>query len=113
MKENNILSKLKEDYTLRNGLRKKGYDVPDALDAEIERYEREYISMVVMPTLKETAEKMLAPLECETYISIIKNWNGELTITDEYDHSDVICGGMFQNIPVTTEEDAIDEVKPK
>lgn len=85
MEINEVLKTLKDDYELRNRLRRKNLLVQEELEDEIDDLEQSYITTCVMPQLKSFAQDLLKDLECETYLSILKDADGSIRISNEYD----------------------------
>lgn len=80
-----VLKTLKEDYALRNSLRRKNLLVQEELEDEIDDLEQSYITTCLMPKLEAYAQELLKDLECETYLSVMKDVNGDIRVSNEYD----------------------------
>lgn len=80
-----VLKTLKEDYALRNSLRRKNLLVQEELEDEIDDLEQSYITTCIMPKLEAYAQELLKDLECETYLSVMKDVNGDIRVSNEYD----------------------------
>lgn len=78
------INKLKEDYTLRSMLKKKNLNVQDELEDEIEDLEQSVITSKIIPELEKYAKELLQYLECEVYLGIMKDANGEVRVGNEY-----------------------------
>ena len=82
---NEVLSALKEDYALRNSLRRKHLNVQDELEDEIDDLEQSYITTHIMPQVETYAKELLKDMECELYLSVMKDANGDVRVSNEYD----------------------------
>lgn len=80
---NEVIIMLKDDYALRNSLKRKNLSVHDELEDEIEDLEQSFISSHVIPKLEAYARELLEDLECETIITIKKDFNGNIEVCDE------------------------------
>ena len=78
-----VLETLKEDYTLRASLKRKHLNVQDELEDEIEDLEQSLITSKIIPELEQYAKTLLRDLECEVYLAIKKDVNGEVEVADE------------------------------
>ena len=83
MKMDKILDTLKEDYALRASLKRKHLKVQDELEDEIDDLEQSLITSKIIPELQEYAKTLLKDLECEVYLAVKKDANGELEVCDE------------------------------
>lgn len=79
-----VIATLKEDYALRNSLKRKRLDVHEEVEDEIDDLEQSYISSYIIPELEKYAKELLKDLECETYLSILKDTNGDVRVSNEY-----------------------------
>lgn len=84
MEISEVIATLKEDYALRNSLKRKRLDVHEELEDEIDDLEQSYISSYIIPELEKYAKELLKDLECETYLSILKDANGDVRVSNEY-----------------------------
>ena len=75
---------LKEDYSLRDTLLRKGLPVHAKLQKEINDIEQAIITSVVIPELEKKAQSLLADLRCEVHLSVTKNSEGVVSVSDEY-----------------------------
>lgn len=80
---NKVLETLKEDYSLRASLKRKHLNVQDELEDEIEDLEQSLITSKIIPELEQYAKTLLNDLECEVYLAIKKNSNGDVEVNDE------------------------------
>ena len=80
---NKVLETLKEDYTLRASLKRKHLNVQDELEDEIEDLEQSLITSKIIPELEQYAKSLLRDLECEVYLAIKKDTNGDVEVADE------------------------------
>lgn len=102
MDVNKVLKCLKEDYTLRSSLHRKNLTIQEELEKEIDDLEQSYLTSYIMPKLEVYAKDLLKDLECEAYLSIMKNVDDEIRVNNEYDF----------NMPKTIPEVEIDESTP-
>lgn len=80
---NKVLETLKEDYALRASLKRKHLNVQDELEDEIEDLEQSLITSKIIPELEQYAKTLLRDLECEVYLAIKKDVNGDVEVADE------------------------------
>ena len=80
---NKVLETLKEDYALRASLKRKHLNVQDELEDEIEDLEQSLITSKIIPELEQYAKTLLRDLECEVYLAIKKDANGDVEVNDE------------------------------
>ena len=85
---NDVIKNLKEDYALRNSLKRKNLNVQEELEDEIDDLEQSYITSYVIPKLETHANELLKDLECEAHLSIQKDSNGQVHVSDEYNLCD-------------------------
>ena len=78
------LDTLIEDYSLRDSLLRKKLSVHEELEDEIEDLEQAIITSRIIPELREYAQKLLADLRCDVYLSIVKSIGGDVTVSNEY-----------------------------
>ena len=78
------LDTLREDYSLRDSLLRKKLSVHEELEDEIEDLEQAIITSRIIPELKEYAQKLLADLRCDVYLSVVKSIGGDVTVSNEY-----------------------------
>ena len=83
MKMDKVLETLKEDYALRASLKRKHLKVQDELEDEIDDLEQSLITSKIIPELEQYAKTLLNDLECEVYIAIKKDTNGDVEVNDE------------------------------
>ena len=83
MKMDKILETLKEDYALRASLKRKHLKVQDELEDEIDDLEQSLITSKIIPELEQYAKILLNDLECEVYLAIKKDANGDVEVNDE------------------------------
>ena len=83
MKMDKVLATLKEDYALRASLKRKHLNVQDELEDEIEDLEQSLITSKIIPELEQYAKSLLRDLECEVYLAIKKDTNGDVEVADE------------------------------
>ncbi len=83
MKMDKILDTLKEDYALRASLKRKHLKVQDELEDEIDDLEQSLITSKIIPELEQYAKTLLNDLECEVYLAIKKDANGDVEVNDE------------------------------
>lgn len=83
MKMDKVLETLKEDYALRASLKRKNLNVQDELEDEIEDLEQSLITSRIIPELEQYAKNLLHDLECEVYLAIKKDANGDVDVADE------------------------------
>ena len=83
MKMDKVLETLKEDYSLRASLKRKHLKVQDELEDEIDDLEQSLITSKIIPELKQYAIAMLKDLECEVYLTVKKDTNGNIEICDD------------------------------
>ena len=83
MKMDKILDTLKEDYALRASLKRKHLKVQDELEDEIDDLEQSLITSKIIPELQKYAKTLLKDLECEVYLAVKKDANGEVEVCDE------------------------------
>ena len=79
-----VIAKLKEDYSIRASRKRRDFPVQDEIEDEIEDLEQSYITSVVIPELKARAQELLGFLECEVTLGVKSDCNGTVTVTDEY-----------------------------
>ena len=80
---NKVFETLKEDYALRASLKRKHLNVQDELEDEIEDLEQSLITSKIIPELEQYAKNLLRDLECEVYLAIKKDMNGDVEVADE------------------------------
>ena len=80
---NKVLETLKEDYDLRASLKRQQLNVQDELEDEIEDLEQSLITSKIIPELEQYAKTLLRDLECEVYLAIKKDVNGDVEVADE------------------------------
>ena len=80
---NEVISVLKEDYTLRKNLMRKQLSVHDELEDEIENLEQSYITSFAMPKIEAYAKELLKELECEAVIVVKKDVDGNVAVSDD------------------------------
>lgn len=78
-----VLETLKEDYTLRASMKRKHLKVQDELEDEIDDLEQSLITSKIIPELEQYAKTLLNDLECEVYLAIKKDANGDVVVNDE------------------------------
>ena len=78
-----VLETLKEDYALRASLKRKHLKVQDQLEDEIDDLEQSLITSKIIPELEQYAKTLLNNLECEVYLAIKKDTNGDVEVNDE------------------------------
>lgn len=78
-----VLETLKEDYALRASLKRKHLKVQDELEDEIDDLEQSLITSKIIPELEQYAKTLLNDLECEVYLAIKKDINGDVEVNDE------------------------------
>lgn len=78
-----ITETLKEDYALRASLKRKHLKVQDELEDEIDDQEQSLITSKIIPELQKYAKTLLKDLECEVYLAVKKDANGEVEVCDE------------------------------
>ena len=78
------LDTLKDDYSLRDSLLRKKLTVHEELEDEIEDLEQAIITSRIIPELREYAQKLLADLSCDVYLSVAKSIDGDVTVSNEY-----------------------------
>jgi len=83
MKMDKVLETLKEDYALRASLKRKHLKVQDELEDEIDDLEQSLITSKIIPELEQYAKSLLNDLECEVYLAIKKDTNGDVEVADE------------------------------
>lgn len=83
MKMDKVLETLKEDYALRASLKRKHLKVQDELEDEIDDLEQSLITSKIIPELEQYAKTLLSDLECEVYLAIKKDANGDVEVNDE------------------------------
>ena len=83
MKMDKVLETLKEDYALRASLKRKHLKVQDELEDEIDDLEQSLITSKIIPELEQYAKTLLNDLECEVYLAIKKDSNGNVEVDDE------------------------------
>ena len=83
MKMDKVLETLKEDYALRASLKRKLLKVQDELEDEIDDLEQSLITSKIIPELEQYAKTLLSDLECEVYLAIKKDANGDVEVNDE------------------------------
>lgn len=83
MKMDKVLETLKEDYALRASLKRKHLKVQDELEDEIDDLEQSLITSKIIPELEQYAKSLLSDLECEVYLTIKKDANGDVEVNDE------------------------------
>lgn len=83
MKMDKRLDTLKEDYALRANLKRKHLKVQDELEDEIDDLEQSLITSKIIPELQEYTKTLLKDLECEVYLAVKKDANGEVEVCDE------------------------------
>lgn len=86
---NEVITMLKDDYALRNSLKRKNLIIQEELEDEIDDLEQSYITSHVIPKLEAYVKDLLKDLECEAYLSIQKDANGNVHVSDEYDFGDL------------------------
>lgn len=75
---------LREDYSLRDSLLRKNLKVHEELEDEIDDLEQAIITSRIIPELREYAQKLLADLRCDVYLSVVKSIGGNVTVSNEY-----------------------------
>lgn len=83
MKMDKVLKTLKEDYVLRESLKRKHLKVQDELEDEIDDLEQSLISSMIIPELKQYAKTLLKDLECEVCLVVKKDTSGNIEICDD------------------------------
>lgn len=104
-----ILETLKEDYILRAGLKRKKLKVHDELDAEINSLEQTLISSKIIPELQQYAQSLLKDLECEVYLSVMKDMEGNIEITDENGNTISMQSQTSSNLQPSSQNNAVPE----
>ncbi len=97
MNINEIISTLKEDYALRNSLRRKNFAIQEELNEEISNLEKQYITSSIIPQLEAYAKELLKDLECEVYLAVKKDINGNVSVDNEL--------VSWEDVHAATEED--------
>lgn len=83
MKMDKVLETLKEDYALRASLKRKRLKVQDELEDEIDDLEQSLITSKIIPELEQYAKTLLNDLECEVYLAVKKDANGDVEVCEE------------------------------
>ena len=80
---NEVITMLKDDYALRNSLKRKNLIIQEELEDEIDDLEQSILTNQVIPTLEKCAQELLKNLECEICLSIIKDANGKVHVLED------------------------------
>lgn len=108
MKMDKILDTLKEDYALRASLKRKHLKVQDELEDEIDDLEQSLITSKIIPELQEYTKTLLKDLECEVYLAVKKDANGDVEVNDELSctplQAQVSTNITQQQVPVINED---------
>lgn len=92
------LNTLKEDYDLRNSLRRKKLFVHEELEDEISVLEESYITTCIIPKMEAYAKDLLKDLECDICLTVVKELNGVISVDSN------------ESIPVTDHADTVESL---
>jgi len=106
---NEVISMLKDDYALRNSLKRKNLIIQEELEDEIDDLEQSYITSHVIPKLEAYAKDLLKDLECEAYLSIQKDENGLVHVSDEYGFGDLDSNHANEDAEPSDDNTVVDD----